>query len=198
MEETNLTESQKLILDQINRIIYDTSLLKQKIESNKNKINEEFDKFSLFYDSYGAEVYGNPEESNSSISDSNTVTNYDDIEYGNLIKLINEDIDDIDEMIQKHKLIKELMQDVPLDNRLLAATAISLQDIDELTKERDDRIVLISKMNFNLSKNFHDVMLTNIIEAPINLYHDITPFGQIMNKFTICIIIFTYNIFLWL
>ena len=44
---------------------------------------------------------------------------------------------------------------------------------------------LISKMNFNLSKNFHDVMLTNIIEAPINLYHDITPFGQIMNKFTI-------------
>ena len=44
---------------------------------------------------------------------------------------------------------------------------------------------LISKMNFNLSKNFHDVMLQNIIDAPINLYHDITPFGQIMNKFTI-------------
>jgi ABC-type multidrug transport system fused ATPase/permease subunit len=40
-------------------------------------------------------------------------------------------------------------------------------------------------MNYNISKNYHDVMLQNIIDAPINLYHDITPFGQIMNKFTI-------------
>ena len=55
---------------------------------------------------------------------------------------------------------------------------------------------LISKMNFNLSKNFHDVMLQNIIDAPINLYHDITPFGQIMNKFTIdldkCVLFFRH------
>ena len=55
---------------------------------------------------------------------------------------------------------------------------------------------LISKMNYNLSKNFHDVMLQNVIEAPINLYHDITPFGQIMNKFTIdldkCVLFFRH------
>ena len=55
---------------------------------------------------------------------------------------------------------------------------------------------LISKMNYNLSKNFHDVMLQNIIDAPINKYHDITPFGQIMNKFTIdldkCILFFRH------
>ena len=55
---------------------------------------------------------------------------------------------------------------------------------------------LISKMNFNLSKNFHDVMLQNIIDAPINLYHDVTPFGQIMNKFTIdldkCVLFFRH------
>jgi hypothetical protein len=44
---------------------------------------------------------------------------------------------------------------------------------------------LISKMNYNISDNFHNVMLENVISAPINLYHDITPFGQIMNKFTI-------------
>ena len=44
---------------------------------------------------------------------------------------------------------------------------------------------IISKMNYNISKNFHDVMLQNVIDAPINLYHDITPFGQIINKFTI-------------
>ena len=40
-------------------------------------------------------------------------------------------------------------------------------------------------MNYNLSKNFHDIMLQNVIDAPINKYHDITSFGQIMNKFTI-------------
>lgn len=44
---------------------------------------------------------------------------------------------------------------------------------------------LISKMNYNISDNFHNEMLQNVIDAPINLYHDITPFGQIMNKFTI-------------
>ena len=44
---------------------------------------------------------------------------------------------------------------------------------------------LVSRMNYNISKNLHDKMLDNIIDAPINLYHDITPFGQIMNKFTI-------------
>ena len=43
---------------------------------------------------------------------------------------------------------------------------------------------LISKMNYNINNNFHNVILDNIINAPINLYHDITPFGQIMNKLT--------------
>ena len=43
---------------------------------------------------------------------------------------------------------------------------------------------LISKMNYNISNNFHNEILNNTIDAPINLYHDITPFGQIMNKFT--------------
>ena len=55
---------------------------------------------------------------------------------------------------------------------------------------------LISKMNYNLSKNFHDIMLQNVIDAPINKYHDITSFGQIMNKFTIdldkCILFFRH------
>ena len=43
---------------------------------------------------------------------------------------------------------------------------------------------IISRMNYNISDNFHNKMLDNIIDAPINLYHDITPFGQIMNKLT--------------
>ena len=55
---------------------------------------------------------------------------------------------------------------------------------------------LISKMNYNISDNFHNEMLQNVIDAPINLYHDITPFGQIMNKFTIdldkCVLFFRH------
>ena len=55
---------------------------------------------------------------------------------------------------------------------------------------------LISKMNYNISDKFHKLMLQNIVDAPINLYHDITPFGQIMNKFTIdldkCVLFFRH------
>ena len=55
---------------------------------------------------------------------------------------------------------------------------------------------LISRMNYNISDNFHNRMLDNIIDAPINLYHDITPFGQIMNKLTMdldqCVLFFTF------
>ena len=55
---------------------------------------------------------------------------------------------------------------------------------------------LISRMNYNISFNFHNRMLDNIIDAPINLYHDITPFGQIMNKLTMdldkCVQFFSY------
>ena len=51
-------------------------------------------------------------------------------------------------------------------------------------------------MNYNISENFHNRMLDNIINAPINLYHDITPFGQIMNKLTMdldqCVLFFTF------
>ena len=55
---------------------------------------------------------------------------------------------------------------------------------------------LISRMNYNISYNFHNRMIDNIIDAPINLYHDITPFGQIMNKLTMdldkCVEFFSY------
>ena len=51
-------------------------------------------------------------------------------------------------------------------------------------------------MNYNISNNFHNEILNNTIDAPINLYHDITPFGQIMNKFTIdldkCVLFFRH------
>ena len=44
---------------------------------------------------------------------------------------------------------------------------------------------LISKMNYNISDNFHNVILQNIINALVNLSHEIIPFGQITNKFKI-------------
>ena len=55
---------------------------------------------------------------------------------------------------------------------------------------------VISRMNYNISDTFHNKMLNNIINAPINLYHDVTPFGQIMNKFTMdldkCVLFFRH------
>ena len=55
---------------------------------------------------------------------------------------------------------------------------------------------VISRMNYNISDNFHNKMLNNVIDAPINLYHDVTPFGQIMNKFTMdldkCVLFFRH------
>ena len=55
---------------------------------------------------------------------------------------------------------------------------------------------IISRMNYNISETFHNKMLQNIIDAPINLYHDVTPFGQIMNKFTMdldkCVLFFKH------
>ena len=55
---------------------------------------------------------------------------------------------------------------------------------------------VISRMNYNISDNFHNKMLDNVIDAPINLYHDVTPFGQIMNKFTMdldkCVLFFRH------
>ena len=51
-------------------------------------------------------------------------------------------------------------------------------------------------MNYNISDNFHNRILDNVIDAPINLYHDVTPFGQIMNKFTMdldkCVLFFRH------
>ena len=43
---------------------------------------------------------------------------------------------------------------------------------------------LISKISFNLIKNFHNIMLENIINAPINLHQDKIQTKEIMNKFT--------------
>ena len=55
---------------------------------------------------------------------------------------------------------------------------------------------VISRMNYNISDNFHNRILDNVIDAPINLYHDVTPFGQIMNKFTMdldkCVLFFRH------
>ena len=55
---------------------------------------------------------------------------------------------------------------------------------------------IISRMNYNISDSFHNKMLQNVIDAPINLYHDVTPFGQIMNKFTMdldkCVLFFKH------
>lgn len=46
------------------------------------------------------------------------------------------------------------------------------------------RIYSLSYGILKLSKNLHDRMITKIIQAPINLFHDRTPKGQIYNRFS--------------
>ena len=43
---------------------------------------------------------------------------------------------------------------------------------------------LISRTGINLNKKLHDSMLLHLIKAPINLFHDTIPIGQIINRLT--------------
>jgi ATP-binding cassette subfamily C (CFTR/MRP) protein 1 len=43
---------------------------------------------------------------------------------------------------------------------------------------------LISRSGINLNKKLHDSMLFHLIKAPINLFHDTIPIGQIINRLT--------------
>ena len=44
------------------------------------------------------------------------------------------------------------------------------------------RVYLLTRGALKLSTRLHDEMITKIIKAPINLYHDTTPKGQILNR----------------
>ena len=39
-------------------------------------------------------------------------------------------------------------------------------------------------MGWRAGKNMHIDMITNVLNAPINLYFDVTPIGRILNKFS--------------
>ena len=41
---------------------------------------------------------------------------------------------------------------------------------------------LISYSNYRGAKNLHEDMISNVMNAPINLFHDIVPIGQILNR----------------
>lgn len=44
------------------------------------------------------------------------------------------------------------------------------------------RVILISTGNLKLGKKLHGEMITNLVRAPINLFHDTIPKGQILNR----------------
>ena len=46
------------------------------------------------------------------------------------------------------------------------------------------RLILLFYGSYNLSVNLHNDMITKIVKAPINLFHDRTPKGQIFNRFS--------------
>lgn len=43
---------------------------------------------------------------------------------------------------------------------------------------------LISRATLNINKSLHNIMLHPLIKAPINLFHDTIPIGQILNRLT--------------
>ena len=141
MDQSNLTASQKDTLAKINQIIYETSILKEQVENNTDLINRALANFKLNYESIGTDVYGNnPYSSNNGVEFQ--LPNEADYRY--LRELINKDIDDIEVMIEKHSLLADLINDVPMFNKLLVASSISLDDINELKKKQKARIELLN------------------------------------------------------
>ena len=46
------------------------------------------------------------------------------------------------------------------------------------------REFLITRITINSLKKLHEIMIQNLIKAPINLFHDLIPIGQILNRLT--------------
>ncbi len=151
MGQDSLTMSQKETLAQIYDIIHEISAFKQKMVDNSDDINRRLADFSLSSESYGSDVYGE----NPYVLDNNTEFSLPgESEYVSLRNLINDDIDDIEEMIRKHKILADLLKDVPLTPQLLADTSISLDDLDKLVQQRDARINFLSELDntYNLAR----------------------------------------------
>ena len=45
-------------------------------------------------------------------------------------------------------------------------------------------LVAIFRMNLKVSKVLHKIMINSVMKAPINLFFDITPTGNILTKFS--------------
>ena len=46
------------------------------------------------------------------------------------------------------------------------------------------REFIITRITINSLKKLHEIMIQNLIKAPINLFHDLIPIGQILNRLT--------------
>jgi len=44
-------------------------------------------------------------------------------------------------------------------------------------------LIFNTQMRINTSRKFFNMMLERVVQAPINLYFDITPIGRILNYF---------------
>ncbi len=144
MDQTGLTGTQQATMAQIYQIVDELSNYKTKLANNSQNINKELANFSVYYDSIGSDVYG-----------ANQYVNGNNVEFqlpgedkfSHLKNMINSDIDDIDDMIQKHRLLSDLIKDVPLTQDLLDLTSKSLTDINYLNEQRNARDLLIQQMD---------------------------------------------------
>lgn len=46
------------------------------------------------------------------------------------------------------------------------------------------RVYSIQFFSWNATKKLHEDMIKKVLNAPINLYFDVTPIGRILNKFS--------------
>jgi len=46
------------------------------------------------------------------------------------------------------------------------------------------RAYSLSLMSLRMSKKLHEGLISKVLNAPINLYFDVTPIGRILNKFS--------------
>jgi len=46
------------------------------------------------------------------------------------------------------------------------------------------RIFSMSRHVLSFTKQIHEDMLSKVLNAPINLYFDVTPIGRILNRFS--------------
>ena len=128
------------ILVKIKALYKECQDLESKILANRTRINEYMQKFIVGYQ-IGSDVYSDNATRGYDIDLSGSKEDYEEA-----MTLINSDIDDIDLLISKHNQIKELIPQVPQTEEILEIGTNSIEMIQKMYKEREERIEVLNKL----------------------------------------------------